>query len=560
MTIYLVSDIKNEDTLLLLVYLHHRHNNELHKERRNGMTESTNDGVRKKGVSKGLVAIIVALVLVIGGSVAAFVLLNLSDKEKYFLAEKNTLDFLVEEVEDRYQPELEWVEQTEENPTRSTMELSAEYNDPAAGGSGTFDPSQFINNSTVTLTSEADMEAKKMNAKLKADIGGVEIDNFNVYITAEKLLVGLPFIEELLQIKDENLGSLLHEMDPVTFTGEESLNLDYLFDSGKNAEDLEYLKEEYGKMIYEEIPEDAFKTTEETVKVQDESLESEKIKFHLSEDQLKTIITKVLDKMKDDEKLKEIIEEQMALQQIGTPASQDINQTMKDFETGIKDAKESLKDFQIPDGLTSIIWVNDDKVVQRDFKLEMGPSKEELVAFTVKGSQLLKSETQSFNYDLGFSDNYSEGNMKLSGELSWKDQKAKDSINLSVEDMAITYDGSETLKDGKREFTRTFSYEDASGAGGSLIWDGEANYEKDQMKAVHDFSLESPGLSQDMFGLHINTEGKTIEKVEIPSEEDVKDLGSMSADEIMNYMETDVTPKFQQWIFGILAGSGNLGF
>ncbi|MFP3359699.1 hypothetical protein R0K17_20445, partial [Planococcus sp. SIMBA_143] len=105
------------------------------------------------------------------------------------------------------------------------------------------------------------------------------------HVTAEKILLGLPFIDEILQLKDEDLGPLLKEVDPETFTGEESMNLEQLFE-GTNSEDLEYFKEEYGKMIFEELPEDAFEQTEESIKVQDHSLDTEKISLHLSEEQV----------------------------------------------------------------------------------------------------------------------------------------------------------------------------------------------------------------------------------------------------------------------------------
>ena len=524
------------------------------------------ESVKKKGFSKGLIAVIAAAILVVGGAAAAFVLLNFSAKEKFFLAEKNTFDFIVEKAEERYEPELSWIEQTETTPTESTIELSAEYNDPnnfGTGGIGTVDPAQIINNSAITITGAADMENKQASAGLKADIGGVEIDDINFYITSEKVMVGLPFLEELLQLKDEDFGGLLKEIDPNTFTGDETMNLENLFEGSNgflSEEDLEYFNEEYAKMIYDELPEDAFSSEDETIKVNGESLDTEKITFHLSEDQLKEILTKTFDKLEKDEKVKELLREQMALQFGPTPMESDIDQFINDYETAMADAKEGLKDFQIPDGLTAISWINDDLIVQRDFSIEMGPASEELVSFSVKGSQLLEDATQFFNYDLSFADSYDEGSVNISGNLSWKDNKADDKISLTAEETSLSYEGTETLKDNKREFERTFSVEDPSAGGGSLIWAGNATYDNDQMNSEHNISVESPELSQDMFALHIKTDGKTIDGVDIPEDDNVKDLGGMSADEIMNYFENEVTPQMQQWMFGILAGSGNLGF
>ncbi|WP_404453791.1 hypothetical protein [Oceanobacillus kapialis] len=512
---------------------------------------------QKKGVSKGLIAIIVAAVLVVGGSVAAFVLLDNSAKAQYLLAEKNSIEYIGETFKERYQPEMEWLETSKENPTESTVELSAEYNDPygSTGYGMGMDPSQIINNSTITLTTAADMEGKKISTELAASMAGIEIDGVQFHVTAEKVLLGLPFINDVLQLKDEDLGPLLKEVDPETFTGEESMNLEALFE-GTNSEDLEYLKEEYGKMILDELPEDAFEQTEESIDVQDQSLDTEKITMQLSEQQVKDLIVTVLEKMKDDEKLKELIREQMSLQQFGsTMATADIDQVISDFESGLEDGINEIDKLSIPNGLNSTIWVHDDVIAQRDFSVEIGSTENDnTVALNVKGTQLLEDTQQTFNYDFSYDDGYSEGTMNLTGDFAWEDNQATDSLALTFGETVLSYNGEETLDGNAREFERTFSMEDPMSGEGSLIWSGNSNYEEGQMSSEHSFSVSSPQVSQDMFTLHATTEGQTIDSVELPSEDNVKDIGSMSVEEINQYFETEVAPQFQQWASELLYG------
>lgn len=526
------------------------------------MDETFNDEQKKKGISKGVIAFIVAI-LVIGGSVAAYFMLNISEKDKYFLSEKKSFEFMTDKFEERYQPELDWYEKSEENPTETKFTLSGEYNDPAGSELG-MGPEQFINNSTIDITTATDMKEQKVSTKLSADIGGIKIDDIDFYLTSKEITLGLPFINELVQVKDDDLGKLLHEVDPLTFEKDGKIDLGTLFNGSNGTlsdEDIEYLKKEYLDMIYNELPDEAFDSSDDKIKVNDESMKTEKITMHLTEKQLKEIITKVLDKMENDKRLKDLIKEQIELQpQFGLISMDDeIDEFMSDFESRIADSKDAVKDFQIPDGLTSVIWIKDDLIVQRDFNIEMGPSEDELVAFTIKGTQLLENDNQFFNYDLGFSDDYEDGTMNISGDLSWKDGKAKDSINLTAADTALSYESTETLKDDKRDFERVFSFEDPSGAGGSLIWDGNASYDKDQMKSEHNFSIEVPEVGQDMFALHIAVDGKTIKEVEMPDDGNVKDLGSMSADEIMQYFNEEVAPSFQQWMMKMI-GAGGLGF
>src|SRR5699024_5356906 len=335
------------------------------------MEETLNDG-QKKGFTKKIVAIIIAAVLVIGGGVAAYVMLNLSDKEKYFLSEKKSMEFLTDKVEERFKPEFDWLEQTENNPTETVIDLSAEYNDPtASSGYGAMRPQEIINNSTITLTTSADMEKKQIASEIKGSFGDIEIDDVQFYLTDEKATIGLPFLEELLQVKDKDIGKFLHELDPMTFTGEENPNFEVFFKRGLSEEDQKYFNEEYLKMIYDKLPDSAFKITDETVKINDESVDTKKMTMHLSEDEVKDILKAIFEKMQKDDRLKEIMQEQIQMQQFGMPAdaSLDMNfdEMMNDFDDALKEAQDGLKDFKIPDGITSTIWTKDKLIVKREF-------------------------------------------------------------------------------------------------------------------------------------------------------------------------------------------------
>ncbi|WP_067730640.1 DUF6583 family protein [Oceanobacillus damuensis] len=527
------------------------------------MEESTN-GKQKKGVSKGIIALIAGVIVLVGGSAAAFMLSNASPKASYFLAEKNTIEYGMEQFENRYEPELDWYEKTQTGKSASTLELSAEYNDTKASTGYGLEPAMFINNSSITIDAQTDMDNRQIYTELKADFGGMEIDGIQLYLTEENVMLGLPFLEEVIQMDDEDLGPLLYEADPTIFSGEEKLGLDTFFDRAQGVvpeEDIEYLKKEYLELIYDELPEEAFTSADETVNVNGESINAEKITLQLSEQQLKDIVITVLDKAETDDRLKEIVKEQLTEQQFGSDIYMDdeLELMMADFEAGITEAKQALADLHIPEGLTSVIWVNDNKIVQRDFAVQMGPSADELAMLSVKGTQLLTHTDQFFNYDLAFSDAYEEASINISGDLNWENNQATDVISLTSDDFAITYDGQETLEDGTRDFNRTFSLQDPMSGGGSLIWSGNAAYDNDQMNSQHSLSVELPDFSQDMFSLNIVTDGRLIDSVETMDEENVKYLGGMSAAEIQEYFEYEVTPSFQQWIFGIMAG-GAMGF
>lgn len=526
-----------------------------------------NNSEKKGNKKKGIIAIIITVLLIAGGGTAAFVLSNVSGKQAYFLAEKNTMEAMSNFYSERYKGELDWNDVTYEKPTDHAVELSAEYNGPtnAAQGYDTVDPAQIINNSSITLNAQSDMNEKEMAIDIAADISGLEIDGIETFLTDEKLVIGLPFLDDMLQITEEDFGPLLHELDPMSFTGEESMDLNTIFEkTGPLTEDeIEHFKEEYGKAIYDELPDDAFTSSEETIVVNGDEVKTEKVELHLTEQQVKDILSMVLEKMEKDEIIKGIIETQIEnnlfAEETIDQIESNVESALSEYETAISTVREGIEDdeFVINNGFNSTIWVHDDTIVQRELSIELGKANE-LVSLEINGTQLVSDSIHQFDYDFNFADEYTDGTMNIAGELTWEDNKASDSINLTVDEYVLSYDGNETLEDGTRDFDRTFSFKDPTFTG-SLIWEGSSTYDKDQMNAEHQFSVESPEIAPNLFNLYVSVDGKQIDSVEMPNEENIVDLGKMSLDELAAYVESDINPKFQNWLFQLMS-TGGIGF
>ncbi len=535
------------------------------------MEEQGSQATSKKGVSKGLIITIIVAFLVIGGGVAAYFAANnpSSDKHKYFLAEKNSYDFVYDTLADRYSPEIEWVKLSEEKPTESIIELSAEYNDPYGGGGfSEFDPAEIINNSTITVTTQTDLPNKKIGLGVSANVAGITIDDIDFYLTEEQIVLGLPFLNELLQLKAVDAGSLLHELMPEFVSSDEDINFGEFFEVAEGyitEEDKEYFKKEYLEMVYDKLTDDDFTSSNEKVDVNGKSIDAEKIDFHLSEEKVKEIFTEVFDKLAKDEKVKELIEAQFTNQFLGLAdesliSTQEMDQLLIDFEEGMSTAKEEFQNLSIPNGFTSTIWVDDKLIVKRDLTLEIGPTENDLVKLSINGTQLLTDENISLVYDFNFEDSLNQGTLTITGDSVAKDDLVTDSLKLAVEDIEIAYESEESFKDGTREFERVFSFSDPFTGDASLYWTGNSTYEKDQMNAEHEFSVAAPGFDRDLFTLHAIIDGKQMKDVEIP-EDNLKDLGSMTVDEISTYIEEDAMLQFQKWMMGIMIDSGaDLGF
>jgi flagellar basal body-associated protein FliL len=515
--------------------------------------------VKKQGFNKLLAIIIAAAVLLVGGSVAAFVLFDNSLKTKYFLSEKETMNMYAGQIEERYTPEKEWAEKSLEKPVEDTYKLSAEVNMPLPG-SGPITPDQIINNSTVTIKSGLDRKEKIATAELAGSFGNFEIDGVNFYLTSDSMMLGLPFLNEILQLKGDDFGKVMQQVDPTTFTGEEKIDFNMLFEGNVLAEeDLKYLEDEYGKAIYDAIPEEAFESTKETVKIGSDNVDTEKITFHLTEKEVKAILSDTLEKMAKDKRLKEMLHE-YAVQQGSGPImfaeASDLTISKEDFDEAydkaLEDAINGLDDFMIPDGFTSTIWVKKDIIVKRDFSIKMGPTEDELLTLYVKGYTNQDGNKIDFEYDFGFVYDEVDEALTLEGKLSNDDGKIKDSITVSVADMELSYKTDETLKKNKRDFDRTFSFVDPTGYTFELLWTGNAEYDGDKMNSKHELTVAGDDIAQDLVTLFIDKESTFKDSIELPKEDNVKDVGSMSLEEMMTYFENDVTPQFEEWLMGVI--------
>src|SRR5690625_7410348 len=158
------------------------------------------------------------------------------------------------------------------------------------------------------------------------------------------------------------------------------------------------------------------------------SVKTEKIVFQLREEKKKDIFTDVFDKLAKDEKVKELIEEQMTSQFYGLADeslidSEELDQILNDFEDGMVTAKEEFQKVSIPNGLTSTIWIDNKLIVKREFIVELGPSADELVKLTVNGTQLLTDDHITFAYDFNFEASWDEGTLTLTGDSVAKDDQ-----------------------------------------------------------------------------------------------------------------------------------------
>lgn len=511
---------------------------------------------KKSGISKVMLGIIIGVIVVIVGVIIFFAMGGGSTKQQYFLAEGKTLNEMSNYIEDRYEAELDWLEVAQEEPTKSSLDISGEYNDPNNINMGEmFDIGEIINNSTIQILTESDTANEQLNATLNANVAGISLEDFSFYLNQDTLTVDLPFLNEALMIQDKDIAPLMNEIEPGMIDEETEINFTDLFEAqakGFSEEDKEYLLKEYGVLIYKEIPDTAFESTSEKIKVNGEELKADKITMHLTEEEVQSILTKVLDKLETDDRVKEMLESQYNTLAIQEQEEKTSEEMLTNFENDVSRAKDSVSDLKLSEGLTSTIWTQDNVVVSREFTTEIGENSESIL-IDVKGSQIIDSEESSLDYQMTFESVEDIIELNLEG-TSEEDNGYNDDVSLNVVSDAdmmnvqINYLAEETSEGSETDFDRTFTFSESDMEIGKLHWDGKNNYEKDQMEANNSIALETQGMARDLFVLHLDVVGEQIKEVEAADPEEGKDLGEMSGEEVIDYFETDVTSQFTKWL------------
>ena len=516
---------------------------------------------RPKGLIIGLV---IAALVVVGGSASAFIFLNKSPKVEYLLAEATSAKQISDIFEGRYQNEMKWLETQKKKPVESTLEISAEWNDPNVDYYME-EVQSIVNNSMLSIRNVYDPVKKEIEVELGGEFGSMEVNAGKAHVTTEKLFLSLPFTDDVIQFNDEDFGRLMKEYDP-SYEGQEDLGLSRLFDYNfMSAEGLNtYIQEEYVEYFIKKLPEEAFTSEKEKISVFDKEVNAEKLSMKLSEEDVKKLMKDLFGKIRDDEKIKEILkdslDEQTAMASMtGEEIPVELTEIIVLFEDGLNEAIEDVDTWSIPDGIESTIWQHSNSIVKRDFAMTMGEYEGEETSFVVNGTQLLEKENQQWAYTITVNDLYydEENTLEFTGDLAWDRQKSKDSMKISVDGDEIFYEGEEELDGKERTFKRAFGYSDGYSSP-KLIWTGTATHEKDSVKANHAFTVSNEDWDENMYNLVVKQDSKVVKKVDMPGKSDkIVNIGDMSLVEIEQYIEEELMTKFEEWSFEFMGDLEN---
>lgn len=476
---------------------------------------------------KGIIGIIIAAVVLIGGG-AAFALLSKSPKQAYMLAEKDNLENWQSLFEARYENELEWYDKTQNEKSESDATISFKVPESANDEFGML---AMLNTFSLVMNSQNDLKEGISNNTITVNMMGNPVGNLLVGLNKHDLTVGSS-LTNTMKIDDKKLSEYLAAQ------GMEDADIDFteIFSPEgikQQQQDAEYLAQHYFTVFFKSLDDKNFTSDKGEVDVYGSKVKAENIVMTLDEAQIRKTAKALLDELAKDEKTKTIIERNMKTQSFGMEGVE--QPTIEDFYAEIDKAREDIDSAELPDEVKSSIWVNDKIIVNRDLTIT---DKDD--TFTVKGMRDVKKNNSNFKYV--FTAPTGE-EATLLGELVFDGKKVNDLIEFTANQTTITYTANEDIKDKNNIFERKITVADGSGeldlpaTNGSIAWEGEMTYDKDAFDGVHNFVVTTD--DEELGRMVIDSKTKLMKKVEpMTFDNTVENLSDKTPEEIDAYLET----------------------
>src|SRR5699024_4903205 len=126
-----------------------------------------------------------------------------------------------------------------------------------------------------------------------------------------------------------------------------------------------------------------------------------KITMHLTEEEVQSILTKVLDKLETDDHVKEMFESQYNTLSIQEQEEKTSEEMLTNVENDVSRTKDADSDLKLSEGLTSTIGIKDSVVVSRELTTEIGENSDSIL-IDVKGKQIIDPNESSLDYQMTF--------------------------------------------------------------------------------------------------------------------------------------------------------------
>ncbi len=330
--------------------------------------------------SKKPILISLAVVVLLGISATVYAMFfNLSPKETYFLAEKNSMEQTQESFNKTFAVNKDVNEKILKDPSKSTLTLGLK----SVEGLGAIDPNMamfasMLNDVKLSMAAQLNPEKNEGLAELKAGMGGTEFIKAEAYQSEDLTGLNVPLLyNNYLYLNNDQFGEVMKKFDPA-YQGPEQIDnvVEMQLKAMKNQGKYEEHAEEYGKFLLDKIKDENV-TQKDSVEFKGNKYKQ--LTLQLSEQETKEILKALIDKVQKDDELLDLLIDTNVNTAFNTPGMEtaDLKET---FQSELKKASENIDQVKIPDGFKSAILVdNNEMIVKRDVDFKIGDGSELVV-------------------------------------------------------------------------------------------------------------------------------------------------------------------------------------
>ncbi|WP_221567025.1 DUF6583 family protein [Alkalihalobacillus sp. TS-13] len=335
---------------------------------------------QQPGKSKKPILISLAVIVLLGISGTVYAMFfNLSPKETYFAAEKNTMEQTQESFNKTFAVNEDVNKKMIEEPSKSTLTLGLKSID----GLQAIDPNMamfasMLNDVKLSMSAQLNPEKNEGLAELKAGMGGTEFIKAEAYQSEDLTGLNVPLLyNNYLYLNNDQFGKVMKKFDPAYQGPEEIDNVVKMqLEAMRNQEKYEEHADEYGKFLLEKIKDE---NVTEKSGVEFQGKKYTQLTLALSEKETKDILKALIDKVREDEELLNFLIEANGNTAFTAPGMEtaDMKETI---QTELKKASDNIDQVKIPDGFKSVILIDKNEViVKRDVDFKIGNDSEFVV-------------------------------------------------------------------------------------------------------------------------------------------------------------------------------------
>ncbi|HJV47356.1 MAG TPA: DUF6583 family protein [Bacillota bacterium] len=314
-------------------------------------TESVLVTEPKKKKTKAWVIGAAALLIVIAGGSVGYAKYDMfkSPKTVYLQSELTTFNDLSKSINDSFKDYQEYMKPYLQSTVHNQSEISGDIIPPDRMDSGTRQAMELFKQSKLLLDSQTDQKNRKAFTKLDLNIGGNNLLEAQTYVDNDKIYIGFPDFYSKFALIDLSESKQIEQKYHINHVPSKLVRYDDLIQAIDLNDKLTPIGINYGKWFAEQLKDNQFSMKKGVdFSVGDGSISTKEITLTFKEDEFKSLLKGLNNKLANDDKMFELIYskyENLAKLAIdnGTPVEMKDKSSFKsDYQKSLSEANNNI--------------------------------------------------------------------------------------------------------------------------------------------------------------------------------------------------------------------------